>query len=445
MMQSTAFLDIDGDCTPDIILTSPKETSAGDLTDKTIEIWRGKIVNGQRKYCLNEKSVIPLVTELSNFNIVDINRDGMLDLVFPINNKNPRILIAYNQITLKMSWDDDYCVKHPNSDNKFDLVFDITKLTNPTSDNEEIELYNQHKNQIINVYSSSDEIFYSEPVIPSLIRIGDIDSDSYPDITFVLENTITKQRKAYVLLNCHPSENNTAATNLGLRTFLSKCGGNQINIDFDQNFASKNNTVYSSFFDLDDNGQLDLLMVTSDSNNNYYVTGFYNNNNYDTFFLKSIDTKIKSKFFGITQGTTYRYIVTNLDGSRRMDISYQSAQMNALALQMPFAFIGVGRSNNYIENFQVITVSYSPNDDNYEQFTPIIPNSQLLISENLNEQGVYMWELELIVNPMSILLTLIIAISGILFILLGTICYLHRKEVKEDQENDNLPFTQWFN
>lgn len=115
-------------------------------------------------------------------------------------------------------------------------------------------------------------------------------------------------------------------------------------------------------------------------NNVYSTKGFYNNYIYDAFFLKSIHFLSKGVYFTNCFGTTYRYINTNLDGSRRMDTSVQMPQTTNLQLNLPYSFVGIGRSNNYVENFAIITSTRHKNNDNYKIYTPIIPNSQLIIS-----------------------------------------------------------------
>jgi integrin alpha FG-GAP repeat containing protein 1 len=144
-----------------------------------------------------------------------------------------------------------------------------------------------------------------------------------------------------------------------------------------------NNTYYSSFLDLDENGQLDLIIVTK-TENSYEILGYYNNYIYDVFFLKSVTLSVKDFFVTNELGANYRYIITNLSGSRRMDVSYQGIQTSDLYLNLPYSFIGIGRSNNYIENFHVISNTHAPGQENYKLFTPIIPNSQLIISKQLS-------------------------------------------------------------
>ena len=88
------------------------------------------------------------------------------------------------------------------------------------------------------------------------------------------------------------------------------------------------------------------------------MKGFYNNFNYDAFYLKGVTLYDKKTFATAEIGTSYRYITTNLDGTRRMDTSFQLVQNNNICLNVPFTLIGIGRSNNYIENFCIISTLY---------------------------------------------------------------------------------------
>jgi integrin alpha FG-GAP repeat containing protein 1 len=142
-------------------------------------------------------------------------------------------------------------------------------------------------------------------------------------------------------------------------------------------------SLYASFFDLDENGQLDILLVTYEGGV-FKTVGFYNNYIYDAFFLKSVTLLEKDYFMTNELGANYRYIVTNLDGSRRMDVSFQGIQTSDNYLNLPYAFIGIGRSNNYIENFHVISITFYKGQYNYKIFTPVIPNSQLIITKSLD-------------------------------------------------------------
>jgi integrin alpha FG-GAP repeat containing protein 1 len=199
------------------------------------------------------------------------------------------------------------------------------------------------------------------------VKIGDINSDSYPDLLVALRDTQTQISRTIIFLNIFKPDT--------LNIKLSR--------SFEMNstyILPPNNTYYSSFFDLDENGQLDVIIV-SKTGDSYDIMGYYNNYIYDVFFLKSVTLLVKNFFVTNELGANYRYIATNLDGSRRMDVSFQGIQTSDLFLNLPYAFLGIGRSNNYIENFHVISNTHVHGQDNYKIFTPIIPNSQLIISK----------------------------------------------------------------
>jgi integrin alpha FG-GAP repeat containing protein 1 len=97
---------------------------------------------------------------------------------------------------------------------------------------------------------------------------------------------------------------------------------------------------------------------------------------------------MKNELSTTEYGTNYRYIVTDISGTRRMDVSFQLAQTSELALNLPYAYIGLGRSNNYIENFHVISNTFTVSrTDSYYIYTPVIPNSQLIISKDYNSDS----------------------------------------------------------
>ena len=123
-------------------------------------------------------------------------------------------------------------------------------------------------------------------------------------------------------------------------------------------------------------------------NESHYETIFYNNDySYDAFFIKAIHSLDQGVYFTNLIGTNYRFINSNLDGSRRMDTAVQSPQNSNLQLNLPFTYIGIGRSNNFVENFQIIAPIYLKKYPNYKLFTPIIPNSQLIISSEPDGSG----------------------------------------------------------
>jgi hypothetical protein len=110
---ASAYIDIDADCENDILIQY----------DNVLEIWRGRIEGDSVKYCLNQNSIYQLEDKLGHFSIADIDRNGMLDIVFPIKD-SAKILVAYNKIKLEYDWSADYCKskEEPNNDEIFDRM-----------------------------------------------------------------------------------------------------------------------------------------------------------------------------------------------------------------------------------------------------------------------------------------------------------------------------------
>ena len=76
----------------------------------------------------------------------------------------------------------------------------------------------------------------------------------------------------------------------------------------------------------------------------------------------------------ITSGTTFRYIMTTLEDKQHVRVGNQMPQSSYNSLELPYVYMGVGRSNSYLEQ---LNVAYSINNrlDQVKVFTPIIPNS----------------------------------------------------------------------
>lgn len=218
------------------------------------------------------------------------------------------------------------------------------------------------------VLGDSNELFAINDNKQINIRIGDINNDSFPDIITTLRSKNNNSTKVRVFTNYDAGSSK--------RTF---------NTSEETKNIESSNAYYASFFDLDENGQLDINVVTKDASGKYSIIGYYNNYIYDAFFLKSTTLQAKNNFPTSEIGTNYRYIVTNLNGERRMDVSFQAAQNGANCLALPYAFIGIGRTNNYVENFAVISNTYLSGAKSEKVFTPVIPNSQLLISKVVND------------------------------------------------------------
>lgn len=81
------------------------------------------------------------------------------------------------------------------------------------------------------------------------------------------------------------------------------------------------------------------------------------------------------KYGTVTIGTTFRYVMTSLDDDNQyVRVATQLPQQSFDSLELPYVYMGVGRSNNYLEQFNIAT-SINNRLDQIKVWTPIIPNS----------------------------------------------------------------------
>ena len=324
---TSSFVDIDGDCINDILILSEEEGKT-----RRLEIWRGIPQNNQIKYCLTSSSIYELDKTLGLFSLADVDRNGSLDIIFPILQSPPAIKVAYNKIPIHFEWTEDYCATHiKNSNNLIPLLFDDFYST-----------LNPYTLQTFLLSNNTNEIFYEDNLIKPIIRFGDIDMDSYADFIVTIYNKETLSRNVKIFYN---HEKKFGNENLGIREYSP---------EFSYENPLLNNAVYASFFDLDEDGKLDVIITYKEDQNIFNTIGFFNTNIYDRYYLKSLFLKQRRVNFSNKIGASFRYICADLNGERRMDLATQATQLNQLMMNLPYAFIGVGRSNNYIENFCVI-------------------------------------------------------------------------------------------
>jgi hypothetical protein len=129
---SSAFIDLDGDCQNDLLIHSSESYYDPSLNTtikrNLLEIWRGSLRNNQVTYCLSKSAVYEIDERLGHFTVDDFNRDGLLDLIFPVLNTG-EILISYNKLNLEYDWSADYCTTHSNTNLTYiPSIFDALNL-----------------------------------------------------------------------------------------------------------------------------------------------------------------------------------------------------------------------------------------------------------------------------------------------------------------------------
>ena len=400
-----AYIDVDGNCAPDVLLCYEKEEK------RHIEIFLYDRKN--QKYIYSQDIEVGPAEEYGAFTISRISnkedkeKAPQFDILVP-NIKNNQIKTYENMIKTNYKWGSLFCDEDKEDTISKKDIFEEFKTYNLSQIDKEGK-------------TTLDDSFVT------VIRPGDFLEHAKPGI-----------------LVKHLSNNDANST----ISLYSKDGDNFeefIRIDWDQLKAHPKLAV---FFDINESGSLGLIVQDENNKNHFYFN--YRNN---TFFIKSklMNDKNENLFTDTNLGTYFRYIVTAKSGERHMDISYQLAQTSDGNIPLPYSLIGLGETNNYVENYQIISGNYYKNKDlfddkenrNFMKYTPIIPNTQMKIFKFKNSKNLYEWHVELIVQPMDSLIVIVLALIGVMIVILCVIIYLHVREVKEEQTETNK-FKSWF-
>jgi len=354
----------------------------------------------------------------------DFDNDGTVDKAF-YNTSSNSIQIFYNERGSRGAGDSSLCRSIPTITGSspsglfkgysiFSLKRDTIKINNADG-----------------LYTHPDLLF-----IPGQLRTGDIDVDGDADIIITIK-TNDGTSKTLILVNKEcPDESNWYR-----RTFDSDNDYSRI--------SNYKNTKYGFLMDFDNDGVSDFVVITEDEEGNSSVLAFYNNYSRDSYYISaSTYTHSTSSYGDKVHGINYRGIYTSLSDHKHAFMSQQLTRTSYAALQDTMGSYAIGRSNNYIEDF---TLSYHHQkvDSDGEKssleiekkvWTPIIPNSYLLIDIHDLDSGD--WKIKLLINPTDSFLLVGIIVSLILTIMGGFIIYMHMQEKKEDKQhrNPNLDF-----
>ena len=402
-----AYIDIDGNCAPDVLLSYEKND------ERHIEIFLYD--RSQNKYIFSQDINIGSNKEFGAFTISrisnneDTKKAPQFDILVP-NIENNQIKAYENLIKADYNWGDLFCEENDAKPLSNKKIFDESKF----------RVYN-----LSVIYKEKGTKLDNSNV--TVIRPGDFLAHAKPGI--LVKHKI----------------NDGANSTISL---YSKDGDKfEEFVRFDWELL-KAHPKTALFFDINESGSLGLIIQDENNKNHFYFN--YRNN---TFFIKSklMNDDNKDLFTDTNLGTYFRYIVTAKSGERHMDISYQLAQTSDGNIPLPYSLIGLGETNNYVENYQIISGNYYANEKlfedeeyrNFMKYTPIIPNTQMKIFKFKNTGGKYEWHVDLIVQPMDSLIVIVLALIGVMLVILGVIIYLHVREVKEEQKETNK-FKSWF-
>lgn len=367
---SAAAIDLNGDCLADLFLT------VGDLEGNTyFQVW----LNAKNsKYCLVFSEKAPL--EAGQVAFGDVNRDGREDLVFPVGREQVHVLFNANSASHVCEFDGNL--------SNFTLM-DLGAMTNT---------------DLKEILTLPAPIYPGSLDFPPTLRLGDLDLDGFPDLLVTLDEVDGPE----VL-------------------FFHNIEGRSFAPDASSEFAKIHNSsgLVGAFFDLDENGVLDILL-TAQNESSLSVLSFYNNLVEDTFHLKAVmrDGTSTSAF----PGAVFTYTVTDMDMNSLYYRCTQQPQSAWFALLPPFCLAGTGRTVSYVEDFYA---ALPLPEHSSRMWTPIIPNSDLLVlpsSGNTED-----WKLQLFANPSHFLIPCIASSLSVLLLLGTFIVWRYGKERKEDR------------
>ena len=130
------------------------------------------------------------------------------------------------------------------------------------------------------------------------------------------------------------------------------------------------NVEMSSFFDFGERGKLGFFILDKTSEN-YSLVSYLNNFEIENYFLKAIGF-LEQNSYQMLHGATFQIKKTELNGEYKVMTRTQITQSSFNSLSLPFVHFGLGKINNYVEDFQV---SITRKVNASHQWNPIIPNS----------------------------------------------------------------------
>ena len=400
-----AYVDVDGNCSPDILLSHEKDGKLYINVYLSNRKTEGTYEFAQEIEVGNTADFGPFVISRIN-NTKNSSYAPLLDILIPMKNES-KILVYENSLKLIYSWETYFCDDNSYEDVDVSIIGEIFKK-------KENHTYDLPLPDVPNVRLDDSSL--------AIIRPGDFLAEGRPGL-------LVKQKS-------------------GDNTYLSLYSKDayEFILQLTVNSSKIGNVKNGVFYDINESGLLSLI-VQNDKLENFFILNYRKN----TYFVKSKLMNDKKAYYDANLGASFRYIVTDRDGSRHMDLWYQLAQTSDMNIPLPYSLIGIGETNNYIENFQILSGNYYKDSSmfkdsskrNFKDQTPIIPNTQMVIFKFLNDASKYEWYIDLIVLPMDSLVVIALVIVGVMLAILGVIIYLHIRDVKEEQKETNK-FKSWF-
>jgi integrin alpha FG-GAP repeat containing protein 1 len=181
-----------------------------------------------------------------------------------------------------------------------------------------------------------------------------------------------------------------------------------------------NETTMAAFYDLYQDGILDVILYGPDT-----VQAFRNTLDYDANFLKvMVLTGIDRG--GNLPGPSISCRTTTQDGYPRFAVAAQLPQSAHFPLGLPYTIFGLGRTPKFVDALTVGIAGRS------KPWTQIIPNSQMVVIPSPLDQA-SKWHAQLFITPSRMILMSVAALTGTCVLIIAIIGVLYWKERREDR------------
>ncbi|KAJ0001940.1 hypothetical protein NQD34_001736 [Periophthalmus magnuspinnatus] len=377
---SNAFIDLNKDFTADLFLTTK---------GPTFETWISK--NG---YFTKEEimpSKPPTDNDVGQSSFVDFNGDGVQDHLLPV------------------------CL---------DTACQHSAIYFTTTAEGKTEWV-----QVLSDFQHRGTVWSFVPEQHGLaLHLGDYNLDGFPDALVVMRNTTGSGQQAFLL-------ENVPCNNASCRSV-----GRMFRIHWDQSdLGAIQNAVMATFFDIYEDGILDMLVLSGGEGKDMIIHALKNNFEADAYFVKVMELTLFcfvaciSQPFGVNQPGPYvMYTTVDSNGHQKNASAGQLSQSAYFSLQLPYTVLGLGRSANFLDHL-FVGIPRQPGETEIrkQEWTAIIPNSQLIVIPFPHNKP-RSWSAKLYLTPSNSVLLTAIALIGVCVFILGIIGILHWQEKKAD-------------
>uniref|UniRef100_A0A0G4IDR7 T-cell immunomodulatory protein TIP C2 domain-containing protein n=1 Tax=Chromera velia CCMP2878 TaxID=1169474 RepID=A0A0G4IDR7_9ALVE len=452
---ASATVDINGDCRADVVLETVADLGAG--TKRVLEVWLradGKAKGAPVAYAQPDSSAVSVLEiGLSDGmpSFLDANGDGSIDVVVPACEKRAdggrgsqcvegsAVQVYANKLKTPMcasAWATEGsggCRPQSGLCAASEFVFE-KGTSSPLEEGVQ---------------------FYAQPGWPSALRAGDFDADGNVDLLSVVVSKNMGGDSSFPLVLRNSDGSFESDMMLGVSSQAVPPGGKRARGPGNEILNEARHTYTAAFFDFGEDGVLDIFRFEETSSGAPKGVAQVQNADTDVFHLKATalngvctqgcrgapDPNPRPYGVGL-YGATFKLTVTDLNGNKQERIVGQNPQSTYTPLSLPFAYFGLGRTNNYIENFFLGMPSTGSNRAS-NHWVSIIPNTQVIaIPFPLHKSSD--WQLELSVSPSRYFFWILMATVVTLIALGSVIVFLDRKEKAEDLKEQQEKFRAHF-